>query len=261
LTRLEEKTTHYQNTGAYNDALHQRFTSLTATDELLNSHRAYVKANSLGFGDDAFHYMWDLIVDQTSRGLSPKYLEIGVYKGQVISLWQLLLRRLERSGQVFALGPFRGNPPPSSPLVRRLLRRLSPSYRDRESSSNFYENHDYEALCAGLFGQFDLDWLSVTKWRGLSSNPSLQALARAHHFDIVYIDGDHRYKIVLADLQIYAPLLRTGGFLVVDDSGCDLPGETFWKGYPSVSKAVATLSPTQFRNVLNVGHNRVYERL
>jgi len=261
LTRLEQEVARYQNNAAYNDALHRRFTSLTTADQLLRCHRQYIETNSLGFGDDAFHYMWDLIVEHSSRVPSPKYLEIGVYKGQVVSLWLLLLGRLERSARVFALSPFCGNPMPSSFLARQISWCLSPRFREMKRSLNFYADEDYESICAGLFEQFDIDWSSVTKWRGHSSDPDLRALAQTHEFDIVYIDGDHTYQGALGDLDFYAPLLRTGGILVVDDSGYGLPGESFWKGFPSVSKAVKILRPDKFHNILNVGHNRVFERL
>lgn len=37
------------------------------------------------------------------------------------------------------------------------------------------------------------------------------------YFDWVYIDGDHRYPYVRADLEAYLPLVRRGGFLTGDD--------------------------------------------
>ena len=37
------------------------------------------------------------------------------------------------------------------------------------------------------------------------------------YFDWVYIDGDHRYDAVLADLEHYYPLVKTGGYICGDD--------------------------------------------
>ena len=48
--------------------------------------------------------------------------------------------------------------------------------------------------------------------------------------------------------------------LVADDAGCELPGTVFWKGHESVSRAARELPALGFTNVLNVGHNRVYQR-
>lgn len=39
----------------------------------------------------------------------------------------------------------------------------------------------------------------------------------AESFDWVYIDGDHSYEAVLADLNAYLRVVRTGGFLAGDD--------------------------------------------
>lgn len=37
--------------------------------------------------------------------------------------------------------------------------------------------------------------------------------------DFVYIDGNHRYEFVKADLEAYAPKVRSGGLLAGDDYG------------------------------------------
>lgn len=37
------------------------------------------------------------------------------------------------------------------------------------------------------------------------------------YFDWIYIDGDHRYEAVLADLRTYAPLIKPGGLILGDD--------------------------------------------
>jgi hypothetical protein len=46
----------------------------------------------------------------------------------------------------------------------------------------------------------------------------------------------------------------------MDDAACFLPGKTFWKGRESVSKACETIPSPGFKNVLNVGHIRLYQR-
>lgn len=51
-------------------------------------------------------------------------------------------------------------------------------------------------------------------------------------FDWVYIDGNHEYEYVLADLRAYTPLVRPGGYVVGDDYG----SAGWWKG--GVTKAV-----------------------
>jgi hypothetical protein len=51
--------------------------------------------------------------------------------------------------------------------------------------------------------------------------PSVDAAARLPdgELDFVYIDGNHRYEFVKADLEAYAPKLRPGGLLAGDDYG------------------------------------------
>lgn len=39
------------------------------------------------------------------------------------------------------------------------------------------------------------------------------------HFDWVYIDANHLYEYVLADLRMYYPKVRSGGFVAGDDYG------------------------------------------
>jgi hypothetical protein len=52
---------------------------------------------------------------------------------------------------------------------------------------------------------------------------SAEAAERFHdgEFDFVYIDGNHRYEFVKADLEAYAPKVRPGGFLAGDDYGVE----------------------------------------
>lgn len=47
---------------------------------------------------------------------------------------------------------------------------------------------------------------------------------------------------------------------MIDDASYDLPGNGFWKGYESVARACRRLPGLGFKNVLNVGHNRIFER-
>lgn len=56
--------------------------------------------------------------------------------------------------------------------------------------------------------------------------PSLVAadLFADHHFDLVYVDGDHRYESVLADLKAWYPKVKPDGVLAGDDWGERLDG-------------------------------------
>src|SRR5882724_5990251 len=69
----------------------------------LRAHRSYFAARQRGFGEDAFHVMWFLIF----REFKPRqFLEIGVYRGQTLSLATLLQRIFGCAGDVAGVSPF-----------------------------------------------------------------------------------------------------------------------------------------------------------
>lgn len=47
----------------------------------------------------------------------------------------------------------------------------------------------------------------------------------------------------------------------MDDSSCNIPGTKFWKGHQSVSDACFIIEDLGFKNILNVGHNRIFQKL
>ena len=59
----------------------------TRLPEPLRAHRAYFETGKRGFGEPAFHVLWYLLF----REFPPEsFLEIGVYRGQTLSLAALL---------------------------------------------------------------------------------------------------------------------------------------------------------------------------
>ena len=69
----------------------------------LRDHRDYVEKNDHGYGDRAFYYQWKLLVEQMPTDF--KFLEIGVYMGQIISLIKLLGDRLKKNRKSSVLPP------------------------------------------------------------------------------------------------------------------------------------------------------------
>ena len=84
-------------------------------------------------------------------------------------------------------------------------------------------DHLYEAVRAGLLEDFG-DRFRLLR----STSTEAAALLSNERFDFIFIDGDHRYEEVLADLRAWWPRLKPGGLLVGDDFS-----------WPGVSKAVA----------------------
>ena len=69
----------------------------------LAEHRRYFSRKKRGFGEDAFHTMWFLLFREFKPG---SFLEIGVYRGQTLSLAALLARREQISCYACGISPF-----------------------------------------------------------------------------------------------------------------------------------------------------------
>jgi len=258
---FQRRADRYENTAAANDQVFAEFTAATAADPLLSGHRRYIEENRLGFGDPAFHSMWQrLLAAAHDRFGSVAALEIGVFKGQVVSLWSLLAKTHGWPLAVHAITPFAGQPLPGVRWWRALQARLNPRFRERLRSGDFYPDDDYEETVRRLFAHYQLDFGRVRWIRGYSQDPGVLAAVRSDRFHVVYIDGGHTFEVASADLANFGPKVAAGGWLVMDDAAYDLPGTAFWKGHESVSRACRQLPALGFKNILNVGHNRIFER-
>ncbi|MEO6994262.1 MAG: class I SAM-dependent methyltransferase, partial [Lacunisphaera sp.] len=259
---FEKLVADYRNTAAHNDALHQQLTEATWADPVLAAHRQHVEQGKLGFGDPAFHSMWASLLTAAAIRFGPvRALEIGIFKGQVISLWALLARHYGLKVEVSALGPLAGQPRPTTNLFTKIRYRFSPRYREQIDNANFYAEEDYAAIVRAHFAHHGLDFDQVKLHRGFSTDPALLDQLASETFHIVYVDGDHRYEGALHDFKTFAAKIPIGGWLVADDAGGDLPGSAFWKGHEAVTRAVQIMPTLGFKNVLNVGHNRIFERV
>lgn len=260
-TEFDRLAAAYRNTAEENDRLHRTLDAMTWADPLLAGHRRHVEEHQLGYGDPAFHTLWRLLLQAAAaRFGTVRALEIGVYKGQVISLWSLLAREHRLAVRVSALSPLQGQPMPRSRVLNKLRHWFSPGFREKVASGNFYPTDDYAGVIRALFAKYALDFDQVTLHRGYSTDPALLARLAGERYEIIYVDGDHTYAGALHDFRRFGPKVVPGGWLVADDAGCELPGTIFWKGHASVSRAVRELPALGFTNVLNVGHNRVYQR-
>src|SRR6266702_2654355 len=150
----------YENTAAINETLHVEFTTRTDQIPFLKEHRDWVEKNQWGFGDRAFHYLWLLVAHHLcsdAPGDPPAVLEIGVYKGQVLSLLALCAMQLRASLELYAISPFKGTQTRSR-ILHALRRRVQTSYQDALNLGNLYAPGDYLQACARIFGQFGLDF-------------------------------------------------------------------------------------------------------
>lgn len=212
---------------------HQKF----ATE--LRAHREYFRQprrNPRGFGEDAFHVMWSALF----RELKPaSYLEIGVFRGQTISLAALLGRLQDQPCEVGGISPF------------------SPA---GDSVSKYAVGLDYYADTIANFDHFGLPHPRL--FRGFSTDAGAVAFIRARAWDVIYIDGNHDYEIALADWRVCSESVRLGGIVVLDDSGLTTnyrPPPFATGGHPGPSLVAQEIDRARFEEVLQVGHNRVFQ--
>jgi len=208
----------------------------------LKEHREWVIANNHGYGNRALHWMWNLLVK--TMPIEWKFLEIGVFKGQTISLISFLNRFHHKQGLVYGVTPL--------------------------DETDKHPIDDYEYRIGQIYAQFGLDMSDLLIVEGLSTDPAvIQTVETLAQFDIVYVDGGHDYEVVLSDLEKYTPYICYGGYLVIDDASCDLkiPDNLIrlnWRGIPEVCRALSDWweggGKNEFEHLFAVGHNRIFRR-
>ena len=205
----------------------------------LREHREYFGQNRRGFGEDAFHAMWWLLF---LKFRPTKCLEIGVYRGQVLSLWCLLGKTL--SIPVDATG-------------------ISPLSPDGDVVSGGYLNDiNYEEDIQTNFRHFGLEPAQLV--RAFSSDDRALDVIKSTQWDLIYIDGNHDYHQVVADYEACHQALKTGGLLVFDDAAAELdytaPKFAF-AGHPGPSRLVKERVCREMMLLASCGHNVVFQKL
>jgi hypothetical protein len=257
---------NYKNTAVYNDYVYEHFTEQVNATDFLKKHRDYVEEKQAGFGDRAFHFMWYLLLKdlkENKQGID--CLEIGVFKGQVISLWALASQKIGLKANITGISPLEGNYPNNSLFrnyyIRKLLSYAVPSIRRDFRDGNIHIQEDFVGHIDKMFKNSGLDLKEVNLIKGYSNNPDVVKQVADKTFDLVYIDGDHSYKVCKEDLDNYAVLIKPNGYLIMDDAANLIPGTKFFKGIEEVSRATEEIDPKIFKNILNVGHNRIFQKI
>jgi hypothetical protein len=181
----------------------------------------------------------------------------------VISLWSLLTKHQKASTLISCVTPLSGNVASQTRLGYYWKYLTSAKFRADASAGNFYGEENYFDTIASLFQSFDLKIDQVTFFKGLSTDLAILNQLKSATFDLIYIDGDHSKEVVEKDIQNFSSKVNVGGYLVMDDASCNLPGAEngeYWKGHQSVADACEMIPALGFVNVLNVGHNRIYQR-
>ncbi len=167
-----------------------------------------------------------------------KILEIGVYRGQTLSYFNLLGKYFNYPVDVHGISPL----------------------DDSGDSYSGYEKINYAADIALNFSKFGLPTPNLHK--GYSNDNAMLQFIASNTWDLIYIDGSHDYDIVTQDINASLAALKTGGVLVMDDASLYqdyIAPEGSFKGHPGTSKAADELKASgRCTNLINVGHNRVF---
>jgi predicted O-methyltransferase YrrM len=203
----------------------------------VQQHRAYFKQDQRGFGEDAFHAMWFTLL----REFKPcQCLEIGVYRGQVVTLWGLIAQLNNFSCEVHGISPF------------------SPA---GDGVSTYLANLDYLQDTLKSNSHFSLPTPNFMK--AFSTDSNAIDFIKTRRWNLIYIDGNHDYEVALADYEVCKDSLADGGLLVMDDSSLYMdyqPPSFSFAGHPGPSRVVQELAMKELRFLGGVGHNNVFQK-
>lgn len=204
----------------------------------LRAHRAYYRLDRRGFGEDAFHTMWWRLV----REFKPRsFLEIGVYRGQVVSL-------------IAILSKLEGNPCE--------ITGISPFSSAGDSVSKYRSDLNYLEDTLSHFKHFGLP--APTLINAYSTDSEALEVIASRSWDMIYIDGNHDYDVVVKDWNACSSAVNPGGIIILDDSGLTTtyhPLAFATGGHPGPSRLASEIDPKRFKEILQVGHNRVFQKL
>lgn len=235
ITRAQWSDSLRDPTGFYLRCLHYFHTRLP---EPLRAHRAYFEVGGRGFGEKAFHVMWFLLF----REFQPDgFLEIGVFRGQTISLAALLARHFQHDCFVQGISPFSSA---------------------GDSVSRYRRGVDYYADTLKNFAHFSLPAPRLV--RAFSTDAIARESVAARSWPLIYIDGNHDYAVARQDWELCAAHLPPGGVMVLDDAGLTtnyVPPIFATGGHPGPSRLAQEADRGKFRELLQVGHNRVFQKI
>jgi hypothetical protein len=221
-------------TGFYLDCARFFYTQLP---NHLCEHRRYFQQHGRGFGEDAFHVMWWMIFTEFRP---VHFLEIGVYRGQTLSLAALLQASLSIPGQTTGISPFTSI---------------------GDAVSNYRKDVNYLEDTLLNFAHFNLPKPELIK--AFSTDAVAVERIAGSRWDCVYIDGNHDYEVASQDWEHCAAAVKPGGLIVLDDAALGTPyrAPSFASpGHQGPSRLASEINPSEFTEILRVGHNRVFRK-
>jgi len=208
------------------------------TEKNMELSRAFHSAE--GFGEHSFCWNWQLLVMSIADQF--KFIEIGVYKGRTLGIIQLLANQMSKKCEIYGVTP---------------LTNLGDKYSN-------YDNTNYSYAVFNNLSKMNVDIDNINIIKGLSNDRDIIDEADASGpYDIVFIDGGHNYEVVCQDILNYIPMLKPGGYLVMDDASLFLENPAGWfHGHEDVCKAIRDKidGRTDLKHLFAIGHNRVWQK-
>ena len=217
------------------DYFHHFFWNLSPN--WLKEHRKYFSQNMRGFGEDSFHAMWYFIFNEFKP---KKILEIGVYRGQTITLFSLLSKKYSYVSEIHGISPFTSAGDKVSVYLKEL---------------------DYENDVMANFKHFKLPMPILH--RGFSNDAIMVKVIESKQWDLIYIDGNHDYEVAKHDFNICAKNIKKGGLIVLDDASLNTeykPSFYSTAGHPGPSIVASEIDLNSFEEIISVGHNRIFKK-
>ena len=134
-------------------------------------------------------------------------LDIGVYRGR--SLFpQAIAHRRYTKGKVYGVDPWDAASAKEEDNVEL-----------RAKIDEWAERTDFEGLYQGVLAMRERLKCEdhCTLIRTISAQAASSFEAENIKFDLIHVDGNHDASVVEEDVRRYTPLLRPGGFFVMDD--------------------------------------------
>jgi hypothetical protein len=236
LSTLKEIINSYTNRTELYLYCHHYFWNFS--EKWLRDHREYFSKERRGFGEDAFHIMWYFIF-KTYKPVN--ILEIGVYRGQTLTLFELLSLKFSVKSSIHGISPFNSS---------------------GDEVSAYSSSFDYYQDVKNNFDYFELKYPFLHK--GFSTDDIIVETIKSKKWDLIYIDGNHDYEIVKSDFTTCSDALNVNGLIILDDSALytDYKPPIFaTAGHPGPSKLSHEINLSCFKEIFSVGHNRVFQKI
>lgn len=204
--------------------------------QFLWKHNWYFKQCGRGFGEPAFHAAWYQIFYEFRP---KKCLEIGVYRGQTISLWSLLSKKMGFDCDIFGITPLT-------------------SIGD---SVSHYIDIDFRTDINKNFRKFRLQ--NATIINDFSTSDEATNKITTGIWDLIYIDGSHDYQDVYSDYINSIAGLAPNGIIVMDDSSLfleQISDYAVFQGHPGPSTVCMNYAVNDLEHFLSVGHLNFFRK-